>query len=206
MPGLFGNIQYSDLAEAVSDTKKEIDAHILLLRQAAADATREQFGLSTASTLAPGLKAWYGNLPQYAKNHVYRDSTMGLLGILAGDIGNVEDEIVGRLAKEVTGSFIEDWKDGMLDVYSQNLKELIEEIENTQSETETVTSDKITFTDAGGEEKVYYLEAQTEESPNAYFFRNTIESALDEYGGFMDNRQKARILLEAAKKLMEGTL
>ena len=54
-------------------------------------------------------------------------------------------------------------------------------------------------------EDVMGLEYDPEnESSNAFFFRNAIESAMEEYDGFMDNREKVAILFEMAKKLMEG--
>ena len=51
---------------------------------------------------------------------------------------------------------------------------------------------------------MFYEYDPENESSNAFFFRNAIESAMEEYDGFMDNREKVAILFEMAKKLMEG--
>ena len=118
-------------------------------------------------------------------------------------MGRNAEDIVGKLAKELTGIFIEDWKDEMQEQYKDALEAFLSEI-NSASDSGS-SNYKVQFTTPDGKNETMFYEYDSEnESSNAFFFRNAIESAMEEYDGFMDNREKVAILFEMAKKLMEG--
>lgn len=203
IPRIFGTNDFSELTELVTLAKREIDAYVHELRECAETLTREAFGIEKNADLARSLHEWVENLPEAARKGVFSDQTRNVLNYLSSDMGRNAEDIVGKLAKELTGIFIEDWKDEMQEQYKDALEAFLSEI-NSASDIGS-SNYKVQFTTPDGKNETMFYEYDPEnESSNAFFFRNAIESAMEEYDGFMDNREKVAILFEMAKKLMEG--
>ena len=203
IPRIFGTNDFSELTELVTSAKREIDAYVHELRECAETLTREAFGIEKNTDLARSLHEWVENLPEAARKGVFSDQTRNVLNYLSSDMGRNAEDIVGKLAKELTGIFIEDWKDEMQEQYKDALEAFLSEI-NSASDSGS-SNYKVQFTTPDGKNETMFYEYDSEnESSNAFFFRNAIESAMEEYDGFMDNREKVAILFEMAKKLMEG--
>ena len=118
-------------------------------------------------------------------------------------MGRNTEDIIGKLAKEMTGIFLEDWKDGMQEKYREALEAFLAEVNSASTNSSSNYTIQFTTPD-GSSETMFYEYDPENESSNAFFFRNAIESAMEGYDGFMDNREKVAILFEMAKKLMEG--
>ena len=203
IPRIFGTNDFEKLTEFVTLAKREIDAYVHELKSSAEALTRDVFGISKDADLSCSLHEWEEKLPEAARKGVLSDQARNIINYLSSDMGRNTEDIIGKLAKEMTGIFLEDWKDGMQEKYREALEAFLAEVNSAS--TNSSSNYTVQFiTPDGSSETMFYEYDPENESSNAFFFRNAIESAMEEYDGFMDNREKVAILFEMAKKLMEG--
>lgn len=203
IPRIFGTNDFEKLTEFVTLAKREIDAYVHELKSSAEALTRDVFGISKDADLSCSLHEWEEKLPEAARKGVLSDQARNIINYLSSDMGRNTEDIIGKLAKEMTGIFLEDWKDGMQEKYREALEAFLAEVNSASTNSSSNYTVQFTTPD-GSSETMFYEYDPENESSNAFFFRNAIESAMEEYDGFMDNREKVAILFEMAKKLMEG--
>ena len=203
LPQTFMSNEYEKLYSLVVNVKHDIDQHIEFVKRDAVTIIRDTFGFNADANLRLCLVNWYDELSFAAKNSIFTARTTRFLEYIHKLETNDEAEIASRIVRDVTGMFIEDWKNGSGDSFKEALLSIIKEVSDKKN---TVSSGvkKIVMQNEDGMpvEKYYDFDPDTL-SATATFFKNSLEDILDEYEGVLENSEKIGVLMEAIKKLME---
>lgn len=203
LPQIFKSEEYEELYSCIVNAKHDIDQHIVYVKRDAIAIIRETFGFNDDANLRLCLVNWYDELSSAAKNSIFTARTTRFLEYIREIETNDEAEIASRIVRDVTGMFIEDWKNGSGDSFKEDLLLVIKEVSDKK---DTVSSgvQKIIMQNADGMpvEKYYDFDPDTL-SATATFFKSSLEDILDEYEGVLENSEKIGVLMEAIKKLME---
>ena len=203
LPQIFKSEEYEELYSCIVNAKHDIDQHIVYVKRDAIAIIRETFGFNDDANLRLCLVNWYDELSSAAKNSIFTARTTRFLEYIHEIETNDEAEIASRIVRDVTGMFIEDWKNGSGDSFKEDLLLVIKEVSDKK---DTVSSgvQKIIMQNADGMpvEKYYDFDPDTL-SATATFFKSSLEDILDEYEGVLENSEKIGVLMEAIKKLME---
>ena len=198
IPKIFAGMELSHVPARIREIRSDLDAHIHRLRAETVRVIRERFSIPGDQDLQQSLCSWYDALPEQAKRGVFNTEAEALLRYLKGlDTGD-EEEIAGKIVNIITGGYIEDWKDGLVDGFDGQLLLVVQEILKAGSN----TSQETVIRNAGGDSDVLFYDFDMENiSSTGRFFKNTLGDMLEEYDGILDNREKIGILVDAIRQL-----
>ena len=198
IPKIFAGTELSHVPARIREIRSDLDAHIHRLKAETVRVIRERFSIPGDQDLRQSLCSWYDALPEQAKRGVFNTEAEALLRYLKGlDTGD-EEEIAGKIVNIITGGYIEDWKDGMVDGFDGQLLLVVQEILKAGSN----TSQETVIRNAGGDSDVLFYDFDMENiSSTGRFFKNTLGDMLEEYDGILDNREKIGILVDAIRQL-----
>lgn len=188
--------------EKVKRIKRDIDRHLHLEKQVASLSLRETFGFEKDANLRQSLLSWYDSQGGGAKTSILNSRAHSLMAYIKNIQTNDEDEIIGRIAKAVTDLFIEDWNDSMQAVFQKELQAVREEIE-VVNEQNYEGKNKLSFVLGDGTMKMCTYDFDLDNiSTSAFYFKNTIEAALEENES-METNEKLGVLMNIIAKLLE---
>lgn len=202
LPAIFDSSDYTEILRLVADTKNSIDSHIFVVRASAVSVIRNVFGADTCADLRQSLRTWYDALPEENKKRVYSDQADQLRQYLQELSTNDETEIAARIVRLVTGTFIEDWNEQSLVAFQKELENVVAEIAAKQDENPIGTQKLLLLDETGDQVERYFSFDPDELSSTGTFFKNALESMLEEYDGILDNNEKVGVLVEIIKQLM----
>ena len=202
IPKIFKTTDYQETYKSVQKAKKDVDSHIFSMKEVAVSIIREVFGFTSESDLRQNLFSWYENLPDTAKKSVFTARTESLLNYIKTIPTGNEDDIAGKIVRETTGVFIEDWKSGSEDEFKQGLSAALTEI-SSKKEDSSDNQQKIMLMGEGGEAiEKFFSYSPDELSSNATFFKSAIDDIMEEYEGVLENSEILGVLIDTIKKLM----
>ena len=204
IPAIFEGVELSMIAGEIRTIRNDLDAHNHRMKRLAASVIRSTFGISDTQDLQQSLLSWHEKLPEEVTKSVLGAEAESLLQFTETLETSDEEEIAGRIVSIITGGYVEDWKDGMLGVFEEQLGAVMKEISETRDKGK-VKSAVIESKD--GRDVLFYDFDINNISSTGIFFRNSLEDMIEEYDGIMDNREKIGILIDAIKRLSgtEGT-
>ncbi|MDY4113510.1 MAG: hypothetical protein SOY28_12065, partial [Roseburia sp.] len=202
LPAIFDSSDYTEILRLVADTKNSIDSHIFVVRASAVSVIRNVFGADACADLRQSLRTWYDALPEENKKRVYSDQADQLRQYLQELSTNDETEIAARIVRLVTGTFIEDWNEQSLVAFQKELENVVAEIAAKQDENPIGTQKLLLLDETGDQVERYFSFDPDELSSTGTFFKNALESMLEEYDGILDNNEKVGVLVEIIKQLM----
>lgn len=197
--------QVENFQEALYQTKKakeEIDAHIHFVKQAAVQVVREQFQFTADADLRQSLSAWYGALPEVAKNSIFSARAQNLLAMVQTVSTGDAEEIASKIVHETTGMFIEDWKTGISEKFRVELQEILDEIESKKEQTAQDTQKILLMGEDGTPIERFYAYTPDKLSVSATFFQRALDDVIEEYGDSIENNEIIGILMDTIKKRM----
>ena len=202
IPKLFKVQEFEEALVAVTTIKRETDQHIHYMKDNAIRAIRKGLSLGDNDDLSVGIQTWYADLSDNIKNSVFSADSQRIFGVIK-NIGTAgAEEIVEKLAKAVTGFYVEDWNDNSIEIFEQGFKDLVNEIEEKNKNDIKDSANKVIIaTDSGLQECLYDFDPDNL-SPSGYFFQNALDEMVDEYGESIENNEKIGILMQMVKKLM----
>lgn len=162
---------------------------------------KKSLGLQHNDNLQQGLKVWYENIPEKAKNSILPATSQSLLNCIRDVISGKSMDLIEKLAKTATNFFIEDWNDKTKDEFESTLKTLVADLKKKEEVADTSQSKKITLPGESGVKEYFYDFDLNELSPSGVFFQSALDDMMDEYGA-LDNSEKIGILMNLVKKLM----
>ena len=172
------------------------DRYVYSMKEDAAQTIRHVFSFGIAD-LKNSFSEWYRDLPKSVLHSVMSQDAANILKYIKGiDTGN-ELEIASRIAKIATGTYVEDWKEGMDQDFATRLGEIYAEI---MSNTEPAQDSRTVAFEDGTE--LYYSFDPENITTTGTFFRNALEDLIDEYEDTIDNSEKAGLLIEAVRNLL----
>ena len=201
IPWIFETDSLSDILKEVQKAKKDIDAHTERLKEDVAAVIKKSLGLQHNDNLQQGLKIWYENIPEKAKNSILPATSQSLLNCIRDVISGKSMDMIEKLAKTATNFFIEDWNDKTKDEFESTLKTLVADLKKKEEAADTPQSKKITLPGESGAKEYFYDFDPNELSPSGVFFQSALDDMIDEYGA-LDNGEKIGILMNLVKKLM----
>ena len=201
IPRIFETDSLSDTLKEVQKAKKDIDAHTERLKKDVAAAIKKSLGLQHNDNLQQGLKVWYENIPEKAKNSILPATSQSLFNCIRDVISGKSMDLIEKLAKTATNFFIEDWNDKTKDEFESTLKTLVADLKKKEEAADTPQSKKITLPGESGAKEYFYDFDPNELSPSGVFFQSALDDMMDEYGA-LDNSEKIGILMNLVKKLM----
>ncbi len=107
-----------------------------------------------------------------------------------------ESEVVDKLAKAVTGVFIDYWNADTLDNYETSLRSMIENIQNNKDAAE-YKDNKLVYMSRSG--TPFYYENSTDES--TVMFRDVLEGTINDFDGLSKN-DIISVLLDAVERVL----
>lgn len=197
--------QVENFQEALYQTKKakeEIDAHIHFVKQVAVQVVREQFQFTADADLRQSLSAWYGALPEVAKNSIFSARAQNLLAMVQTVSTGDAEEIASKIVHETTGMFIEDWKTGISEKFRVELQEILDEIESKKEQTAQDTQKILLMGEDGTPIERFYTYTPDKLSVSATFFQRALDDVIEEYGDSIENNEIIGILMDTIKKRM----
>lgn len=202
---IFGDGTFNKyIVDTIQATKNEYDNAVKNLVGFMIVRVKTMFinGKSKAS-LTSIIKDWHEALSERTRQYLFPGNESKILELMA-TITNDESLFIQRLAKAVTFLRIEDWNNDTVDMFLQDLqafKDTIEDFNNRRTEeTQGTTSYEIIFTDANGE-KIPKRFDKTEYSDRAKLLLNEINTALEEMGQSISEREKRQVLVEILERL-----
>ena len=201
IPRIFETDSLSDTLKKVQKAKKDIDAHTERLKKDVAAVIKKSLGLQHNDNLQQGLKVWYENVPEKAKNSILSATSQSLLNCIRDIIIGKAIDLIEKLAKTATNFYIEDWNDKTIDEFESVLKTLVSELHEKENAA-SPQSKKIMLSADDGVQECFYDFNPNELSPSGVFFQSALDDMMDEYGA-LDNSEKIGILMNLVKKLME---
>lgn len=203
IPKILGSKELTSTLQAVKIIKSEIDQHIFAIKTKAVLTLRNVFELNEFDDLKITLAEWYAQLDGSVKNRLLSVDSQRLFNCIRNNIKESEDTIIERVAKEVTGFYVEDWSDTTVEVFKSGLEEFINEIRSYSQKEDDKNNQKIVFASNKGIQECLYNFDEESITTSGYFFKNMLDDLLDEYGDSLENNEKIGILMNTIKRLME---
>ncbi len=202
IPKIFKQKDMIQILNDVSETKKEIDEHVSLMKKNAEKVVRKKLGLSETDDFLLSIKTWYRQLPDTAKNSVYSMDTQRILNYFRDFADADVDTTIETLSKAVTGFYVEDWTDASMKNFCDGFTKLVEEIRGKEALKDIKQSRRVTFLSDDGPRDCFYDFDEDNLSTSGYFFQNALDDILDEYKESLDNNERIGILMNVVQKLM----
>ena len=191
----------SKAAEKVQIIKNEIDNHIHRKKKEVEMILRRALSLPEDADLCESLKTWYASIETFVSKSVLEYHTENVLNYISNLSTHDEESIVSYIAYEITGAYIEDWKDYGSEQFIEGLDTFLYEI----GEAQTNPGDKKVayISDDGSMEGKSYDFDPENISPSGQFFMNALEEVLEEYGPVVDKKERLGILMSMVEKLLK---
>lgn len=202
IPKIFDSKDYLSALESVKSIKETIDAHVRILKKKAEKNVRRELGLSDDDDFLRSIKAWYDRITVVARNSLYSMDSQRILNCIRDLSSADNEEIIEKLSKEITGFFVEDWKDSTINSFSEGFSKLISEIEEKSEREEEQKGQKLVLATESGTKECFYDFDPDDISTPGYFFQNALDDMINEYGDSLENNEKIGILMNMVKKLM----
>ena len=200
LPTIFSTNTLDETFGAVADARKEIDAHIHIVKRKVVQTIRTAFALESEADLGQSLKAWYHRLPEATRNSVTSAASETITAAILGVNTSDEERIAGDIVYAVTGIFIEDWKTETNDLLRTGLNTYIQELRN-QENVVTERAQKLVFLSECGKPVECFYDYDPEHiSSTGTFFKNDLINTLEEYDT-LEKSEKIGILMEMIRKL-----
>ena len=196
-PKAFGANSLEETCKVIDDCKTYYDDYFDWVQAQAKNTIIQTWGGRRKRDLYHCLKEWYDKQSKRSKRGLYNGRMTNLMSVIETMDVYDDIEVTKKIVKAVTDTYIEDWNEGALEEFNNNLNALKTEIEAIQDEMmpgEMVLS----FTRRNGEmfEKTYTHAGEGTGS----VLKNIIEDALDEYDDLSVN-DRVSILLEMIERI-----
>jgi len=192
---------YKKTIKSIKGIKKALETHLDSWLKEITVETIKVFNKNKTDDLHHILKQWYDKQSQMSKRKVTNSKATGLMSCIVGL--NVFDdcEITRKLARIITGAYIENWSDETKKIYLAGLQETKAEIEQTKADFfDGENGGEFSFINSKGETITRCYERASEN--NGTIMRSLIEEALDAYSDMVSTNEQVAILVEMLERLL----
>lgn len=188
------NGDYVATINILTDLKKHLDNYLKNISKETASIIRHRCGADKRDSLRAVLDSYYTRYAQRLEGGLLKRRTQSVISYIT-KLSTYDDmEIVSGLSKLVTDIYIDDWRDGMLDCFKKNWEELCDELESEHMEESADGLGNLLNGDY----------ADTEDNSTAYFLKNAIKEAIDEFGDSLETKEKVAVLARVLAELVAG--
>lgn len=198
VPNLFDNNLEVTFKE-ISEMKEEFDRYLSIYSDDLIDETKNILNKKYKGSLGTLLKELYETKEENLKNKIFDLKTKSFIEYIS-DINTYDDKkIINKLAKIITGFYIEDWQQNEKKNYIEELMNVNNSI-NTKDDMNIVQNKLVLVSGNTTIEK--NINSSIEISALGNTMKNNIEEIMDEYGGSLSEQEKINVLLDIMRKYM----
>lgn len=147
------------------------------------------------------LKSWYYKQSEMSKQGLYGNQVTGLMNLIQQLETFDDSEIIKKVIRVVSETYVENWNDESLEEYEVKLKTVKTEIESIRDSRENDENKKVlTFIGSNGNEIKRYYDNATESTGN--ILRSLIADALEDFS-YLSVNDKTAILVEMLEKILK---
>ena len=194
--------EYVTAVKVLSDLKQYLDNYLKKISSQAALIIRIRCGADEKDSVRAVLDGYYA---QHAKNQdgvILKRRTQSIVKYIAGLSTYDDMEIVSGLSKLVTDIYIDDWRDGMLESFKRGWCEFCDELESEHtrmsSGLEGLLMNNQSHSLSGTDD------VDMDDNSTAYFLKNAVKEAIDEFGDSLDTKEKVAVLARVLAELVAG--
>lgn len=200
LPNIINSDNYDEIYEQIVKIKLYLDNRDNDVNKYLIDSTKSIILKEYEGSLSGALKSWYMSLRDDQKKHLFSSQCNKFMDMCSSDLkGDIET--VQKLALIFTNLNIQDWNDLTFNIYFDELKQALNEIDNFAQNDKQIDCDNITIQickdGIKSEEKSFYKEPI---SVNGTLLLNEIENAIDEFNDSVEDNEKRNILLNLLQK------
>jgi hypothetical protein len=212
IPVVFGLSEFKEtLVDNIALSKKYYDDFIKNAKRYLIEETKELFVLPKNKnnvrkmSFSSIIRDWCESIDQSAFEQLFSDGTEKCLGLFV-TVSNDDDFTISRLAKLATDLRIEDWDEGILELYKESVnryKETAEShhaLKSNENDNQNVSMYQISFVDEKGEAIVKRFDS-VEGTNKGKLLYNQVTAALDSMGRSITDQEKRQVLMEILKEL-----
>ncbi len=191
---------YENICEKINDMKIIFDEFINKYSKVLSEIIKNKFSKNFKGSLHSLLKEWYRDNELESSPIIFDIKTKEFIEYI-GNLSTHDDlDIIEKIAKIITGYYIEDWQPSEIISFENELKSILETVKNIDKEQINETN-KITL--VNGDEKIEkYLRTTTEISTIGSTMKSNIEELIEEYGESLSEEEKITVLLDIIKRYM----
>lgn len=201
IPSLLGTeSRYDETIQELKSVKLLLQSHLdNVLVQLVRD-TLTIFESNKDDDLHHTLKSWYESQSEISKKGLFSTKVTELMNYI--DKLDIYDdkEVVRKLAKITTGTYVENWTDNSPKEYIKILEEIKMEVEKIEDSQQDSGQLELSFIDSNGNKVNRCYERASKDKGN--IMRNIIEEALEEFEDSVDVNDRVAILVEMLEKTL----
>ena len=213
LPKILEEDNLSKAAVKLNEAKKQLDGCKNALTERLKHELINVFGknVQEATSLSSAVMDWIEMLPVSAKQHVFSGTPQAMLEVLI-DPSMVENELLERIVRAVSGLRINDWDDSKETDFLMKVKNAKKEIESYNVGASESNPKGNVIINNGDDYLLAYIDIQghkqhktfnrVEVSPRARLLRNEIDEALETMGAALSVEEKRQVLLEALSEIL----
>ncbi|OPJ56119.1 hypothetical protein [Clostridium chromiireducens] len=200
MKSILGTDSYEECIYKLKEIKKKLDSYDNKVKEYVINKTSEVINASYKGSLSSNLRAWYIDIEEDKKTHLYNGTTNEFLKLLE-KIGNNDEENINRLARVMTGLSIEDWNDTTIDVYFETLNNCKKLIDNYEIAESNASGSLIRILiDDEDDKEIEKTFNRAEVSSIGSVLLNAIDETIEEFGDSIDDNEKRNILMRILER------
>lgn len=194
--------EYETAVKVLTDLKQYLDSYLKKISLQAALIIRTRCGADEKDSVRAVLDGYYA---QHAKNQdgvILKRRTQSIVKYIAGLSTYDDMEIVSGLSKLVTDIYIDDWRDGMLESFKRGWCEFCDELESEHTRMSSGLEGLLMNNQSHSLSGTDYVD--TDDNSTAYFLKNAVKEAIDEFGDSLDTKEKVAVLARVLAELVAG--
>lgn len=187
---------YDCLLQDISVIKEIMESQLNWMENQVVKGLYQVFDLAEKNDLLQGLKSM-----QVSSGYVASGQTIRFLKAVENIQTHQDIQIAEQVSKSILDLYIPDYKKNSLDILTNRLCEVKDEIVGSKKMQHG--GSQLIFTNSKGFEVKKSFRMQENDGISEYL-ENEIESALEEYGDSLETNQKISVMLRMIEKLLEG--
>lgn len=197
---IFRTTNYMDIVEEIKNMKETFDNFISMYSNVLISKTKVVLNRNFKGSLTSLLKEFYEENKLDCSYTIYELNTKEFIDYITNITTHDEHDVIEKIAKIITGLYIEDWQPDDYQSFIESLNEIVDNIKNTKN-TKNDENNKLLL--VNGNEKIEkYIISDEEISAIGNTMKNNIEEVMNEYGDSLSEKEKISVLVNIIKKYM----
>lgn len=199
IPEIFNTNDYFSIIDEIKNMKNVFNDFIQKYSSVLISKTIDIIEPGFKGSITSMFKEWYDENKLDKSNLIYDSNSKEFISYIKNISTHDEKDVVEKIAKIITGYYIEDWQPIEYQNYISGLNNIVNAVKNPfQNASDT---SRITLID-GNEKFEKYITSSEDISAIGNTLKNNIEEVINEYGESLTEQEKVSILLNIVKKYM----
>lgn len=195
---IFDTDNYMNIVYEITKMKQKFDNFMIEYSNNLIIKTKEIINKSFKGSLTSLLKELFEKNNLNKSVIIYDAITTNFIDYIKNLTSHDENSVIEKLAKIITGYYIEDWQPSDYNNYKNGLTNIIENIKSTNNVIKDKSNRILLYN--GTEKLEKYVSSDDEISTIGNTMKNNIEEVMNEYGDSLTQQEKISILVNIIKK------